>query len=234
MRRKLCIIALGVAALLVGCGTDVPDLSRVDNNVAAQYVADALLRGDKHYDESLDYDHSILEPTPTPEPTPVPTAKPKEDGKPGSNQGNGQGGQEAPQMSDVSLSELYGISGVTIDQGSYEVKNSYSMAKGVSVIPGKGKKLAVAYFKISNAAGKAKKVKLANGNVTMQLYLNGKSAGGPLMSIVPEDLQNFDEKIGAGKKKQGVLLFEIDKSVKIDKLEVQFSKGNRQAVTAHR
>lgn len=236
MRRKLCIIALGVAALLVGCGTDVPDLSRVDNNVAAQYVADALLRGDKHYDESLDYDHSILEPTP--EPTPVPTAKPEEDGKPGDDaQGGGkggQGGQEAPQVSNVSLSELYGIPGVTIEQGSYEVKNSYSMAKGVSVIPGKGKKLAVAYFKISNAAGKVKKVKLTDGNVTMQLYLNGKSTGGPLRSIVPEDLQNFDEKIGAGKKKQGVLLFEIDKSVKIDKLEVQFSKGNRQAVTAHR
>lgn len=234
MRRKICIIALSVATLLAGCGTDVPDLSRVDNNVAAQYVADALLRGDKHYDESLDYDHSILEPTPTPEPTLAPTDKPREDAKPGDDQGGGQGGQEAPQVSNVSLSELYGISGVTIEQGTYEVKSSYSMAKGVSVIPEKGKKLAVAYFKISNDAGKAKKVSLVGKNVDMQLYLNGESAGRLLPSIVPEDLQNFNEKIGSGKKKQGVLLFEIDKSVKIDKLEVQFSRENRQAVTVHR
>lgn len=238
MRRKICIIALSVATLLAGCGTDVPDLSRVDNNVAAQYVADALLRGDKHYDESLDYDHSILEPTPTPEPTPAPTAKPGEDGKSGDDaQGSGKGGQdgqEAPQVSNVSLSELYGISGVTIEQGTYEVKSSYSIAKGASVIPEKGKKLAVAYFKISNDAGKAKKVSLVGKNVDMQLYLNGESAGRLLPSIVPEDLQNFNEKIGSGKKKQGVLLFEIDKSVKIDKLEVQFSRENRQAITVHR
>lgn len=233
MRRKLCIIALSVAALLAGCGTDVPDLSRVDNNVAAQYVADALLRGDKHYDESLDYDHSILEPTPTPESTPEPTAEPGEDGEPGSNQG-GQDGQEAPQVSNVSLSELYGIPGVTIEQGAYEVKNSYSAGEFAAITPKMGKKLAVAYFKISNDTGKAKKVALDGEKVDMQLYLNGKSEGHPLLSIADGDLQAFDEKIGPGKKKQGVLLFEIDKSVKIDKLEVRFAKGDRQAVTVHR
>ncbi len=235
MRRKLCIIALGIAALLVGCGTDVPDLSRVDNNVAAQYVADALLRGDKHYDESLDYDHSILEPTPEPTPTPVPTPEPGEDGKPGSGQGGGQDGQETPQVSNVSLSELYGIPGVTIEQGTYEVKDSYGAAE-YAVTPKKGKKLAVVYFRVSNNTGKAKKVSLADKEVDIQLYLDGKSEGKPLLSIVDvdKDLKTFKEKIGPGKKKQAVLLFEIDKSKKIDNLEVHFAEGSRQAVTVHR
>lgn len=225
MRRKFCIIALSIAMLLVGCGTDVPDLSRVDNNVAAQYVADALLRGDKHYDESLDYDHSILEPTPMPEPTPVPTATPGNDGEPG----GGQGTQETPQVSNVSLTELYGIPGVAIEQSTYEVKNSYGAGKYAAITPKAGKKLAVVYFMVSNDTGKAKKVALDGKSVDIQLYLNGKSEGRPLLSIADGDMQTFNEKIGAGKKKQGVLLFEIDKSVKIDKLEVQFGMEGRQA-----
>lgn len=230
MRKKLCIIALSVAAVLGGCGTDVPDLSRLDNNVAAQYVADALLRGDKHYDESLDYDHSILEPTPTPEPTPEPTAKPADSSAPGGAQGSdGQGGQAERQVSNVSLSELYGIPGVTIKQTTYEVKNSYDAGGYFSITPKKGKKLAVVYFRLSNSTGKAKRVKLDGEKIDMQLYINGQSVGGPQPSLAAGDLQNFDAKIGAGKKKQGVLLFEIDKSVKIDKLEVQFGKGDSQA-----
>ena len=75
MKKKLCVLTMMMAAMLTGC-TDVPDLSNVDNSLAAQYVADALLRNDKNYDDSLDYDHSILQATPTPAPTPVPTPAP--------------------------------------------------------------------------------------------------------------------------------------------------------------
>lgn len=233
MRRKLCIIALSAATVLGGCGTKVPDLSRLDNNVASQYVADALLRGDKHYDELLEYDHSILKPTP--EPTVAPTAKPAGSSAPGSDQGSdGQGGQVERKVSNVSLSELYGIPGVTIEQTTYEVKNSYGAGGYFVITPKKGKKLAVVYFRLSNSTGKAKRVKLDGEKIDMQLYINGQSAGSPQPSLAAGDLQTFDAKIGAGKKKQGVLLFEIDKSVKIDKLEVQFGKGDSQASVAVR
>lgn len=234
MKKKLCIIMLCAAAVLGGCGTEVPDLSHVDNNVAAQYVADALLRGDKHYDESLDYDHSILEPTPTPEPTAAPTQEPSESGKPGGGGDGaavqGDGGEQT--LSEVSLSELYGIEGVTIKQTSYEVKNTYGSQAYAVITPKKGKKLAVVYFRIANESGKAKRVKLDNANVQAQLYLDGSSVGGPLLSIADGDLQSFNEKIDAGKKRQGVLLFEIDKSAKAEKVEVRFVKGNSQASVA--
>lgn len=229
MRRKLCIIALSVAALLAGCSTDVPNLSKVDNNLAAQYVADALLRNDKHYDESLDYDHSILEPTPTPAPTAVPTPEPASSSAPGTEGVGGQDNQSEPTVTNVTLSQIYGISGVGIEQTTYQVKNSYGSGKFAVVTPREGKKLAVVYFTISNNTGKAKRVNLANADVSAQLYLNGESVGGSLNSIAEGDLKYFDEKIGAGKKKQGVLLFEIDKSAKPSTLEVRFGKGNSQA-----
>ena len=121
---------------------------------------------------------------------------------------------------------------MTIEQSTYEVKNSYGAGKYAAITPKAGKKLAVVYFKVSNDTGKAKKVALDGKSVDIQLYLNGKSEGRPLLSIADGDMQTFNEKIGAGKKKrkkQGVLLFEIDKSVKIDKLEVQFGMEGRQA-----
>lgn len=237
MKRKLCIIALVTAAVLGGCSTDVPDLSNVDNNIAAQYVADALLRNDKHYDESLDYDHSVLKATPTPMPTEAPTPTPEEKSEPAGTNGvgvnDGKGSEEGQSISNVSLSEIYGIPGVTIKQTSYEVKDTYGTEDYAVVTPQKkGNRLVVVHFRIANGNDSAKKVNLAGQKVSAELYINGESVGTPLLSIAEGDLQTYNGKISAGKKKPGVLLFEIDKSVKISSVEVKFVKGDKQASAA--
>ena len=48
MRSKLCIITIVACAALTGC-SNVPDLSHVDNDLTAQYMADALLKNDDSY-----------------------------------------------------------------------------------------------------------------------------------------------------------------------------------------
>lgn len=229
MRRILSFIALGAAVMLAGCSTNVPDLSHVDNDLAAQYVADALLRNDKHYDESLDYDHSILEATPEPEPTEAPTPEPEEGSSPDQTGAGGQGGQAQgePAVSNVSLSDIYGVQGVSVTPSSYKMQDSYDEGGGLSVVPHRKNKLIVVYFTVSNNSGKAKRVKL--GDVSPQLYLDGSSVGQPMPSLAAGDLQSFNERIAAGKKKQGVLLFEVPSNTKMSKLEVRFSKGNSQA-----
>ena len=73
MRKKRCVLAFVMVLALTGCGPDVPDLSKLDNDMTGQYMADALLAHDKNYNDSLEYDHSVLEPTP--EPTKKPAAK---------------------------------------------------------------------------------------------------------------------------------------------------------------
>ena len=80
MRSKLCIITIVACAALTGC-SNVPDLSHVDNDLTAQYMADALLKNDDSYQGVLDYDHSILEATPSPtaEPTPAVTVAPTQE-----------------------------------------------------------------------------------------------------------------------------------------------------------
>lgn len=246
MKKKMCVLALVTTVVLTGCSSDVPDLSKVDNNLAAQYMADRLLQKDKHYDEGLDYDHSVLQATPTPAPTVVPaTSAPQTNGGSGSTAGenasttggegaslsnggsNGENSQE--NLQSVSLSDIYGVSGITIKGSAYRVVSSYGTDYAVCTAK-KGYKLVAVNFSISNNTKSAKKVNLQKQKMQAELLVNGKSMGSPLLSIVDGDLQYFNAEIAAGKKKQGVLIFEINKNVKVSDVKVRFTKGSQEAV----
>lgn len=233
MKRKLGILVFAVTVVFSGCSYNVPDLSNVDNDLAGQYVADALLRYDKHYDEALEYDHALLQPTPTPVPTAAPaTAAPAGTTSPngqGTSPNGGEGAQTA--LTSVSLSDVYGISGVTVKGNTYQITSSYGTNYAVCQAK-KGKKLVAVNFTISNTSKSDKRVNLQKKGVQAELLLDGKSTGGPLLSIVDGDLQSFNTKIAAGKRKQGVLIFEIDKSVKVGDVKVRFVNGNNESVVS--
>lgn len=229
MKKKLCVLTLAAAVTLTGC-TQVPDLSNVDNNLAAQYVADTLLKYDKNYDDLLDYDHSILWATPTPEPTPVPTPTPmpsSEQQKPA----EGDGASVTNTVENVSLSDIFGVKGVKVKAGTYRVKSSYGSTYA-SYTAKKGNKLVIVNFTVSNVTVKSKKVNFLEQKVETELISGGSSLGSPLLSLVEGDLQSFHEKIDAGKKKQGVLIFEVAKSVKLSDVKLRFVNGSEEAVVS--
>lgn len=240
MRKRSCVLLMAVTLGLTGCSTSVPDLSKIDNDIAGQYVADALLQKDKNYDDSLEYDHSKLEATPTPEPTVVPTVEPTvspDSSQTQSSQSAGdsqQGastkgeGQTEENTKSVSMGELFGVSGISVKATSYGVKKSYGTDYAVCT-PAKGKKLLVVYFTVSNTGNTTQKVKLANKKIQYGLQVDGKTLGQPLKTIVDADLQYFNEKIAPGKQKQGVLLFEVDKGAKISQVSVEAVYKNAKA-----
>lgn len=231
MKKKLCVLTLAAAVVLTGC-TQVPDLSNVDNNLAAQYVADTLLKYDKNYDDSLDYDHSILWATPTPAPTPTPVPTPTQ--MPSSDEQESAGGDGASvtnTMKSVSLSDVFGVQGVKVKAGAYRVKSSYGSAYA-SYTAKKGNKLVVVNFTVSNTAAKSKKVNFSEKKIAAELISGEKSLGSPLLTIIEGDLQTFNEKIDAGKKKQGILIFEVAKSVKLSDVKLHFVKGSEEAVVS--
>lgn len=236
MKKKLCVLTMVMATMLTGC-TDVPDLSHVDNNLAAQYVADALLQNDKNYDDSLDYDHSLLQATPTPAPTAVPTpaATDSGDGSKGSGGNaatvNGDGSTTGDKLKSVSVSDIYGIPGINLKAGTYRITSSYGTNYAVCT-PKNGNKLVVVNFTISNTSGASKKVNLAKKNVQAELLSGTTSLGGPVLSIAEGDLQYFNETLGVGKKKQGVLIFEVSKSTKLNDVKIRFVKDKKEAVVS--
>lgn len=228
MKKKICLTAVMAALVLTGCG-GVPDLSKENNGTAAQYVADALLKHDKHYDEGLDYDHSLLKPTPTPTPAP---AKPEKDKKGKNSPGTGGSNTSAQteNRKSVSVSDVYGIKGVNIKPVSYQLKNSYGSSVYQIMPSGKGNRLVVVYFNIANKTGKRKRVNLAAKNVSAELVVNGNSVGNPMLSLMDNDLQNLNVTLDAGKKKQGVLLFEVSKKTKVGNVELHLTTDTKEAV----
>ena len=74
MKKRIIATVLTAACALTGCSTSVPDLSKLDVGKASEYMAGELLKHDSKYAYGLDYDRSILNPTPTPTPivTPAP------------------------------------------------------------------------------------------------------------------------------------------------------------------
>ncbi len=243
MRKKRCVLAFVMVLALTGCGPDVPDLSKLDNDMTGQYMADALLAHDKNYNDSLEYDHSVLEPTP--EPTKKPAAKkPETSESPGTSESqgasagssgtssegggataSGQGGEAAQQ---VSLSDLFGIPDVNVKPVTYRVKKSYGTA-AVSHTAGDGKKLVVVEFRVSNNSPAGKNVNLMKQDVNAELVVDGQSMGKAIPSIIGNDLKFFKQRMSAGQKKQGILLFEVDDSLKVNNVQVNFTKGQSAA-----
>lgn len=229
MKKRFCVAVLVMAVIMTGCASG-PDLSRVHRNMEAEYLAGLLLKYDADYDEMLDYDRSILNPTPTPVPTRTPGNKPTTT----ASGGTVAGGQSASDSNDgqqktyISLKELGDIQGITISQQTYELKGSYGSSFAV-VSPQDGNRLLVVKFRLKNGNSRMKQVSMSSAGMSYSLEIDGQNMGSPLKTMLPNDLQFYRDKIPAGKSREAVLIFEISKSQKVNDAKLDISKGDRTA-----
>ena len=137
------------------------------------------------------------------------------------------GKSSVPKVKEVDLENLYGR-GIGVKYISYEVtKNITTQYSSVSAHD--GKKLVVLHFKVKNSSEYKRKINLLKKNVTYSISINGKSYGAPLFSIAEGDMQYFTETIPAGKSKDGLLIFEVDKSVKLKNVVVDATNGKKKS-----
>lgn len=233
MRKKLIALALAVAISTTGCG--VVDLSDENKNIIAEYMAGELLKYNKDYSGSIEYDRSVLEPTPEPtvEPTVTPkktaaTPKPLDQGdtqEPAAGESDDGTGET---NTEVSLSELYGTNGIKVKHTTYTSGKSYGSDYS-TIAANPGKKLIVVYFNIKNTSSKTTRLNLSDKSVTYELYKNDKSYGEPLLTIAKGDMQYFNEKLKSGQNRQGVLIFETDSSFKAKGAVIKAVKDGKEA-----
>lgn len=231
MKKKLMAVALAVALSSTGCG--VVDLSDENKDIIAEYMAGELLKYNKNYSGSIDYDRSVLTSTPTPEPTedvvkPVATVKPEDKDNPQKSATDSGDDGTGETNTEVSLSELYGKKGINVKQTTYTSGRSYGSDYS-TIAAGSGKKLIVVYFNIKNTSSKSMRLNLSDKSVTYELYKNDKSYGKPLLSIAKGDMQYFNENLKAGQNRQGVLLFETDSSFKAKGAVIKAIKDGKEA-----
>lgn len=242
MKKRMYAVTLAASVVLTGCAS-VPDLSDKDSEMISQYIAGAVLNGSDNYKYAFNYDKSLLEPTPvpTPEPAPEPETGEQEPGStsPGTvmagNQGgsgNSQaGGSTMPVTQKASLSEVYNVTGINVNPVSYETKKNI-LTSYSSISADNGKKLVIVSFRFKNTSSGAKKVNLARKDISYSLTIGGESYGAPMFTIAEGDMLSFNEKIAAGKSKKGVLIFQVDSSVKVKNIVVKAVKGNKEATVS--
>lgn len=229
MRKRFFVAALAVAVLLTGC-TNVPDLSRVHNNIEAEYMAGLMLKYDANYDEMLDYDRSILNPTPTPEPTRTPVARQSgaASGTSVAENQNEAGTGEGSVETYITMEEMGTIQGITLSQQTYELRKSYGSDYAV-VDAEDGNRLLVVKFRMKNGTTGSKKVNMPSANMSYSLEIDGESMGNAIRTLLPDDLQNYYGKIPAGKSREAVLIFKISQTKKVKNASLYVSNGKQTA-----
>lgn len=233
MKKKYLIGIMTVASsvLLTSCAAQVPELSKYDNDKAAEYMAGEMLKYDADYAYALEYDRSILKATPTPAPTKVPVATPKPVQNPANPEGSVTGDmQEAPAVQQVSGADILGIPGIEIQYVSASMKSSYGK-EYESIVASKGKELLILKFQIKNTGQGAQEINLFNQKLDYTLS-QGDQTKKPKQTTAEGDLQYLNRKMSSGKSIQGVLMFEVDQGTKIEGSSLQITNGMKQTTIA--
>lgn len=224
MKKGLCAAVLAAAIMLTGC-TSVPDLSRLNNDMEAEYIAGTLLKYDANYDKMLEYDRSVLNPTPIPSPTATPLSTAAASKMP--SNASSQGSISQPEEY-VSLDKISPAKGIQIKQESYELKKSYGSDYD-NVSAKKGKQLFIVKFCIKNSSSTKKKVNMVGKKMSYSLEINGNNIGQPMITILERDMQYFNTSIPAGKSREAILVFSVDVSQKISNTKLYVSDGKQTA-----
>jgi hypothetical protein len=225
-KKRLVVTVLAVSLLVTGCSS-VPDLSDVHRDMEAEYMAGILLKYDKNNQDMLDYDRSVLEPTPTP----VPTQQPAASKAPSSDTTSETGGSTDSQTTSVETVDadvILSKGGIRVRQEQYQLKKSYDSSYS-TITAREGKKLFVVKFLVKNTSGATKKVNLMKRNLTYSLEIDGASAGSPLMTILENDLQYMNSSLEGGKSKEEVLIFEVSSSTKVQNAVLNITEGTKTA-----
>lgn len=229
MKKKylIGIVTVASSVLLTSCAAQVPELSKYDNDKAAEYMAGEMLKYDADYAYALEYDRSILKATPTPAPTKVPVATPKPVQNPANPEGSVTGDtQEAPAVQQVSGADILGVPGIEIQYVSASMKSSYGK-EYESIVASKGKELLILKFQIKNTGQGAQEINLFDQKLDYTLS-QGDQTKKPERTSAEGDLQYLNRKMPSGKSIQGVLMFEVDKGTKIEGSSLQITNGMKQ------
>jgi hypothetical protein len=226
MKKRLVVAMLAISVMVTGC-TSVPDLDDVHRDMEAEYMAGVLLKYDRNSEDVLDYDRSVLNPTPAPAATKKPTASKTPDTDDSTTGGTSATGEENV-VNTVDADEIMSKSGITVRQQHYEVKKSYDSSY-TTINARDGKTLVIIKFRVKNSSGSTKKVNMMNRQLQYSLEIDGTSMGSPLMTILDNDLQYMNTKLEGGKSKEALLIFEVDSSQKIKKAKLNITEGSNTA-----
>jgi hypothetical protein len=240
--------------MLTGC-TQLVDLSEEESDVLAEYMAESVLKYDKSYKEALVYpdetvtdvaDSESSEDTETPlsaETTDSTDAETNTDAiAAGDNTESANSLEEVDsketdkskyETSNMNLSEEMGKGKFEISYSNYFLCDSYpndSKNNYFTIESSKDRQLLVVTFDIKNLSDKAEKLNLIEAGFNYSLVTAAGDTFKPKLTLLVNDIQYINVKIGAEKTEEAVIVFDVTQNVDPSKMKLAISNKQKTAV----
>lgn len=184
MKKKgvASLILILTVFMLSGCTSY--NLSSHEEDLIAEYAADALLQNDSGYDEKLIDSEDIV----------IETEEPTEETTDGATQGGA-----------VSMSQALGLEGFSIDYTSYEISDTYTSA----VVAGEGLKLIVLKFNVTNVSSADAVIDLEPKTLTYSYKgtFNDTYTYNAQITLIENALNSYKGTFAVGETKELVLIY---------------------------
>lgn len=222
-KMKILLAAGGVAALLTGCSSSLPDMTEDQVDAIGEYAAVTLLKYDANSKSRL-VDLAVLEKAEEPQQLPQ-VQLPDNDAKEPEKQqvvidNTGNGGVTAAS----SLEEFMGLpDGMTLTYIGYDIVQSYQEEGDVyfALEASAGKQLLVLSFYLNNQTGAEQPMRLIDQHNSYRVTVNEDYTRTALTTMLNNDLSTYIETLSDGTGRQLVLLYEID-PVQVDTITLKF------------
>ncbi len=223
MFKKKGILLLCLCAsmcMLVGC-MGGKSLTEEEQDMIAEYSAGVLLRNYDKYNQRLVKTEpiapAVTEQPETEPPTPTPDS--------GASQ-SGAEAQEQEQLNEVSLDDLYHVSGMKVSYDSYVACNEYPKDGPMQLTAKKGQFLLVARFVVKNKSSKPLAVNLMKRNIDYSLDMDGKVYQPVIVMQENGGMNYLKTNLKAGASEKAILVYEIpDESKDPDSMVLTVKDG---------
>lgn len=235
----LYTVFLMSAILLTGCGEDLYELQENEKAIIVNYAAHIVAKYNTKQPEGYRYVYvpeeeevPQKEEAPQEEETPQeqPSEEPISDEQGAQDAGIGQDGQEIPPGTAenepipeepepaVTLSEALGLKKIKAVYTGAELTDYYD-----TVVPDEGKQLMILHVTLQNTTKKSQSCDILSKFPVFRATVNGTEQTTAELTLLPQNLGTWEEKISAGKSVETIILFQVkkDEIASVDQLELQ-------------
>lgn len=227
MRRKCLVMAAVVLSLqITGCGAI--NLTAQEKNVIAEYIANILLKHDKAYEPTLQYD--LEEEDAEEEQVEKEKTTTETESEQSAETSETTIKEQSEEERYVDIASVYS-EGVSVSSAGYSFYKEYPK-KTAAILPieaSSGNTICVVKLKVKNTTSSRKKVDFLTKNYSYQLEVNSKKTYNAVQSLLVDDIQYLDVTLKPGKSREAIAAFEIPKSARNQQLKLLITKGSKTA-----
>ncbi len=238
-KRKslLSVVLLTGALVLTGCGEEPYELQDNEREVIVNYAAHIVAKynvkqpegyryvypqtEDEAEEEELSQDTQAEETQP--EETDDRESQTDEQAQENIPADDAAAGDEQ-EASPVTLSEALGLTDIQAVYTGAQLTDRYD-----SIVPESGKKLLILHVTLQNQGKKAKKCDILSLLPVFRVKVNGTQEATAELTILPENLSTWEDKIPAGSSADTIILFQVkeDEVTSVDQLELEVTAGEK-------